>query len=128
MRFMTMVKSTERSGPPPMALMQAIGQLGADAAKAGVLVETGGLAPTALGASVRLSGGKLTVTDGPFSEAKEVIGGYAVYDLKSKAEAIDWATKFMQVHLDHWPGWEGEAEVRQIFGPSDFPPAGGPTS
>ena len=77
MRFMTMVKAPEKSplGPPPKALMEAIGKLGEEAAKAGVMVEMGGLLPTAMGARLRLSGGKLTVTDGPFSEAKEVIGG-----------------------------------------------------
>ena len=66
---------------------------------------------------MRLSGGKLTVFDGPFTESKEVIGGYAVYDLPSREEAMKWATRFMEVHRDNWPGWEGEAEVRQIFGP-----------
>ncbi len=77
MRFMTMVKAPEKSplGPPPKALMEAIGKLGEEAAKAGVMVEMGGLLPTAMGARLRLSGGKLTVTDGPFTEAKEVIGG-----------------------------------------------------
>jgi hypothetical protein len=121
MRFMTMVKSAENSGPPPKALMDAIANLGIEAAQAGVLVESGGLAPTAKGGRVRLSGGKLTVFDGPFAEAKEVIGGYAVYDLASRDEAMKWATRFMELHRDNWPGWEGEAEVRQIFGPSDFP-------
>lgn len=120
MRFMTLVKSAEGGAPPPKALMDAIMNLGMEAAKAGVMVENGGLAPTAMGGRVRLSGGQLTVLDGPFSEAKEVIGGYAVYDLPSKAEAMVWAKKFMEIHREHWPGWEGEAEVRQIFGPSDF--------
>jgi hypothetical protein len=121
MRFMTMVKAPEKSplGPPPKALMEAIGKLGEEAAKAGVMVEMGGLLPTAMGARLRLSGGKLTVTDGPFSEAKEVIGGYAVYSVKTKQEAIEWATRFMNLHKQHWPGWEGETELRQImeFGP-----------
>jgi len=72
MRFMTMVKSAEKSGPPPKALLDAIANLGIEAAKAGVLVEAGGLAPTAMGGRVRLTGGKLTVLDGPFTEAKEV--------------------------------------------------------
>ena len=121
MRFMTMVKAVENSGPPPKALMDAIANLGMEAAQAGVLVESGGLAPTAKGGRVRLSGGKLAVFDGPFAEAKEVVGGYAVYDLASREEAMKWATRFMELHRDNWPGWEGEAEVRQIFGPSDFP-------
>ena len=85
MRFMSMVKSSEdhRSGPPPQALMEAMDKLGQEMTKAGVMVDMGGLLPTAMGAyRVRLSGGKLSVTDGPFSEAKEVIGGYAVFDVQ----------------------------------------------
>jgi hypothetical protein len=115
MRFMIMVKSNERAVPPPPALMVAIGALGAEAKDAGVLVEIGGLLPSAMGARVRLSAGKLTVTDGPFTEARELIGGVAVYDLKSKQEAIQWTTRFMELHKAHWPGWEGEAEIRQMF-------------
>src|SRR5262245_8430287 len=115
MRFMTMVKSAEGSGPPPQALMDAIAKLGEEGVKAGVLVETGGLFPTSMGARVKLSGGNISVIDGPFTEAKEVIGGYAVYEVKSKAEVIEWTRRFMQVHKDHWPGWEGESEIRQIF-------------
>jgi hypothetical protein len=115
MRFMTLVKSAENWGPPPAALMDAIGKLGEEAGKRGVLVEMGGLAPSAAGARVRLSRGKVTVTDGPFAEAKEVIGGYAVFELKSKEEAVKEAVRFMELHKQHWPGWEGESEVRQIF-------------
>jgi hypothetical protein len=118
MRFMVMIKSTESSGPPPRALLEAIAQLGAEGAKAGVLVETAGLLPTAMGARVRLSKGKVTVTDGPFAEAKEVIGGYAVYEVASKQEAVEWTSRFIDLHREHWPGWEGEAEVRQVFGTS----------
>ena len=115
MRFLNMIKGRENMGPPPNALMAAIAKLGEEAMKVGVLVETGGLFPSAMGARVRLSRGDLAVTDGPFTEAKELIGGYAVYDVKSKEEAVTWATRFMQLHKDHWPGWEGEAEIRQIF-------------
>jgi hypothetical protein len=117
MRFMNIVRTTENSplGPPPKALMDAIDKLGEEATKAGVFVETGGLMPSATGARLRLTGGKLTVTDGPFSEAKEVIGGFAVFDVKSKAEAVEWARRFMNLHTLHWPGWEGECEVRQFM-------------
>jgi hypothetical protein len=120
MRFMTLVKSAENAGPPPKELMDAMAKLGEESAKAGVLVETGGLASTAAGARVRLSRGKLTVTDGPFAEAKEVVGGYAVLQVKSKQEAIEATLRFMQVHKDHWPGWEGETEIRQIYDSSDL--------
>jgi hypothetical protein len=121
MKYMAMVSSAETNGPPPPALMQAMMTLGEDATKAGVLVEQGGLLRTALGVRVRLAGGKLTVTDGPFSEAKEVIGGYAVYSVKSKEEMLEWTRRFMEIHREHWPGWEGVSEVRQIFDPSDIP-------
>jgi len=115
MRFMIMVKSTENAGPPPEPLMAAIAKLGEEAMRAGVMVETGGLLPSAMGARVRLSAGKLIVSDGPFAESKELIGGYAVYDVKSKKEAIEWASRFMQLHKEHWPRWEGESEIRQMF-------------
>ncbi len=65
------------------------------------------------GVRVRLSGGKVTVTDGPFTEAKEVFGGYAVFELKTKQEAIEGAVRFMELHKQYWPGWEGETEIRQ---------------
>jgi hypothetical protein len=100
--------------------MDAMGKLAEDATKAGVLVETGGLLQSAAGARVRVSGGKITVTDGPFAEAKELVGGYAILEVKSKAQAIEETRRFMELHRQHWPGWEGEAEIRQIFGPSDF--------
>lgn len=120
MRFMTLVKSAESSALPPQALMDAIAKESEEAAKNGSLVATGGLAPTAMSTRVRLSKGKVTVTDGPFTEAREVIGGYAVLEAKSKQEAVDGAVWLMNLHKEHWPGWEGEVEVRQIFGPEDF--------
>jgi hypothetical protein len=121
MRFMTLVKSAETSAPPPQALMDAIGKLGQEAAGKGVMVEMGGLLPTAMGARFRLAGGRLTVTDGPFTEAKEVIGGYAVYAVKSKEEALEWTRCFMALHQEHWKGWEGEVEVRQLYDPGAPP-------
>jgi hypothetical protein len=120
MRFMMIVKSAERSGPPPQQLMDAIAKLAEHEVKAGTMLGSGGLGPTALGARVRLSGGQVTVTDGPFTEAKEIIGGYAQFELKSKEEAVESAVRFMELHKKHWPGWEGETEVRQMFGPEDF--------
>ena len=120
MKFMMIVKSAERSGFPPKELMDAIDKLSQEAAKAGTMVGGGGLGPTALGARVRLSDGKITVTDGPFTEAKEIVGGYAQFELNSKQEAIEGALRFMELHKKHWPGWEGETEIRQMFGPEDF--------
>jgi hypothetical protein len=121
MRFMMIVKSAERSGFPPKELMDAIDKLSKDASKVGTMIGGGGLGPTALGARVRLSGGQVAVIDGPFTEAKEVIGGYAQFELKSKEEAVQSAVTFMELHKKYWPGWEGETEVRQMYGPDDFP-------
>jgi hypothetical protein len=123
MRFMMMVKHPENySGPPPKALMDAMDQIIQEAAKNGSMVITGGLAPTAQSHRVRLSGGKISVIDGPFTETKEVVGGFAIMNFKSKEEALQAAKDFLELHRQHWPGWEGESEVRQMFGPEDFPP------
>ncbi len=121
MRFVLFLKTEENSplGPPPPELMGAIGMLGEEVAKAGVMVDMAALAPTVMGASVRLSGGEITVTD-PIADLKEPVASYAVYDVNSKEEAIEWAAKFMNVHKEHWKGWEGETEIRQVFGPEDF--------
>ena len=115
MRYMIMVKSAETNGYPPQELMDGIARLGEEATAAGVLVETGGLLPSSMGARVRVAKGKVTVTDGPYTEAKEVVGGYAVYNLNSKEEAIEWTKRFMELHRQHWPGWDGEAEIRAIM-------------
>jgi hypothetical protein len=122
MRFMTIVKGREPiTPPPPQALIDAVGRLGEEASKQGVMVGMGGLMPTAMGARARLVGGKITVTDGPFSEAKEVIGGFAIYDVASKQEAIEWTRRLLQLHIEHWKGGEIEVEVRQMY---DAPPTG----
>jgi len=120
MRFMMMVKHAENPGPPPKELMDAMASLTEEAVKAGTMLGGGGLAPTAQSTRVRVSNGQLTVTDGPFTETKEVVGGYAQFELKSKEEAIEGAVRFMELHKKHWPGWEGETEIRQIFGQEDF--------
>jgi hypothetical protein len=122
MQYMMIVRHTEGSGFPPKELMDAIGKLSEEAVKAGTMIGSGGLGPTALGARVRLSGGELTVTDGPFTEAKEIVGGYAQFELKSKEEAIESAVRFMELHKKHWPGWEGETEIRQMMRPEDCVP------
>lgn len=117
MKFMTLVKTTKAgAGAPPMALMQAIGQLGADAGAAGVLVTQGGLMGKDASAFIAIRNGKVMITDGPFAESKELVGGYAVYDVPSKAEALEWATRFAKLHTEHWPDWEGDIEIRPIMG------------
>ena len=122
MRFMMIVKHAENQGPPPKALMDEIAKLGDQETKSGTMLGSGGLTSTAMGARVRVSRGKVTVTDGPFTEAKEVIGGYAQFELKSKQEAVEAAVQFMELHKKYWPGWEGETEVRQMFAPGEMPP------
>lgn len=118
MRFMSIVKAKESVAgtPPPPALMEAIGKLAMQEMQDGTMVEMGGLLPTALGARVRATGGKVVVTDGPFAELKEIIGGYAIFELPSKEAAVERARKFMQLHLDVLgPAYEGECEVRQVY-------------
>jgi len=124
MRFMMIVKHAENQGLPPQQLMDAITKLVEEEVRAGTMLGNGGLGPTAQGARVRLSGGKVTVTDGPFTETNEVIGGYAQFELKSKEAAVESAVRFMELHRKHWPGWEGETEVRQMFDPQDCAPKG----
>jgi len=93
-----------------------------EAVKAGTMVVSGGLAPTGKSTRVRLSRGQVAAIDGPFSEAKEVVGGFAILEFKSKEEAIEGALQFMELHRKFWPGWEGETEVRQVLGPEAFAP------
>jgi len=119
MRYLILLKADQPATPPPAELMDAIMNLGAEATAAGALLDTAGLAPSAAGARVRLSGGALSVTDGPFAEAKETIS-YALYQVRSREEAVEWASRFLALHRDLWPGWEGEAEVLKVFGPEDF--------
>jgi len=122
MRFMTLVRHAENPGPPPPELMEAIAKLSEDASQRGKMLEAGGLAPIAVSNRVRLAKGKVTVIDGPFAETREVVGGFAVFEVESKQEMIDATVKFMELHREHWPGWEGETEVRQVFGPNDCQP------
>jgi hypothetical protein len=120
MRFMTFVKCPENCGPPPQSFMEAMGKASEEASRAGTLLDTGGLAPTAMSTRVRLYGGTVNVVDGPFTESKEVVGGYGIVAANSREEAVEGAVWLMNMHREHWPGWEGEAEVRQILGPEDF--------
>lgn len=120
MRYLVLLKAGAATTPPPPDLMEAIVKLGDDALKAGVMLDNGGLAPSDAGARVELAAGKLSVTDGPFAEAKEMIS-YALYEVRSKEEAVEWTSRFMKLHQDLWEGWEGEAEVLRVFGPEDIP-------
>jgi hypothetical protein len=123
MKYLTFIRHSEsyRQTPPPPALMEAMGKFIERVSKDGILVDTGGLLPTKDGARVRLANGKITVTDGPFSESKEIIGGYAILNAASKEEAVRIATEFMELHRKYWPGFEGESEVRPMFGHGEGP-------
>lgn len=114
MRFMTIVKTRETGAQPSPALIDKINQLAEDATKKGVWVGAGGLGPTSLGARARLANGKITVTDGPFAETKEVIGGYAIFNVPSKKEALEWTQRFLEAHIGLWPH-ELEVEVRPMM-------------
>lgn len=121
MRFMMIVKHRENLGFPPKELMEAIAALAAEDAKTGTLQSSGGLLPPAQGARVQLRNGKVTTIDGPFTEAKEIIGGFAILELKSLKEAVEGAERFMELHRKYWPGWEGETEVRPMLEPGQMP-------
>ena len=113
-RFLSMIRIDENDTPeggPSPELMQRMGELIEEMTKAGVLLDTAGLVPTAQGARVHYEGGRLSVTDGPFTESKEVIGGYALMQAKDRAEAIEWTKRFLKIHEPHWTV---TCEVREI--------------
>ncbi|HEU0041952.1 MAG TPA: YciI family protein [Jiangellaceae bacterium] len=114
---MTMIKAVESAAQPPQEFLDAMAEFVEEGIKSGVVVDLGGLAPSAMSARVRLSGGKLVVTDGPFTEAKELVGGYAIIEASSKDEAIELAAQLVNLHKELWPGWEGETEIRPLLGP-----------
>jgi hypothetical protein len=115
MRFMSIIIS-DSTEPPTPAFIEAAGKLADREIKAGRMIDMGGLTPLAAGAQVRLKSGKLSVVDGPFVEAKEVIGGYAIVEMPGKEEAVALAKEFMSLHAQHMPGWEGTCEVRAFAG------------
>ena len=122
MRYMVIVKGSENlaaSGPPPAALMEAIDRLSQEGARKGTLVSFGGLHPTSTGARMRITNGELVTTDGPFTESKEVIGGFSILNVASREEALQEARTFMELHRVHWPGWEGEIEIRRMYEEED---------
>jgi hypothetical protein len=97
--------------PPSPAEMEKMGTFVEEASKAGVIVATGGIAPTAMGAKISLSDGKFTVIDGPFTEAKELVGGWALLECRDLDEAVEWSKRFLAVL------GQGEVRVRPVFGP-----------
>jgi hypothetical protein len=117
MRYLMFIKHPENHGKRPTipaGLYEAMGEFVTAGMKSGKIIDTAGLKPTSEGNRVRLSNRQITVIDGPFIESKEIVGGYAFLEMTSHAEALEYARKFMQIHLDHWPEFEGECEVRPI--------------
>src|SRR5262245_54375710 len=116
MRFLAIYRSKETDIPPSPENIAAMGKLIEEMAKAGVLLSTEGCQHSSRGARVRIAGGNFTVSDGPFTETKEVVGGFALLQAKSKAEAIEWTKKFLKVAGD------GESEIRELYEASAFTP------
>ena len=114
MRYMMFIKHTEdyRNAQVPASLYEEMGKFIEETTKSGNFVTGAGLQPSSTGTRVRLASGKITVMDGPFAESKEIVGGYAIMDAKSRDEALSLARRFMEIHLKHWPTFEGECEMR----------------
>ncbi|MFB7462165.1 MULTISPECIES: YciI family protein [unclassified Streptomyces] len=113
-RFLTMIRINEQDLPPekfPAEFEQRMGALFEEITKAGVMLDTAGLLPTSEGTRLSWSGGKISYTDGPFTETKEVVGGYSLTQCKDKAEAIEWTKRFLEIHPAEW---NVSAEVREI--------------
>lgn len=123
MRYMTFIRHSEsyRESGPPKALMEAMDAFVQRLIREGAFVDGGGFKPSREGVRMHLSKGQLTVLDGPFTETKEVIGGYAILEAATRADALRIATEFMELHRRHWPGFEGEAEVRPMLAPGERP-------
>jgi hypothetical protein len=116
MKCLMMIKHSEglRTEEIPQGLMDAMGKFVEESFKSGRLKDTAGLKPSSEGFRVRLSKKQLKVTDGPFTESKEVVGGYALVEVPSREEALQVARDFMELHRVHWPTFEGECEVRPL--------------
>ncbi len=122
MRFMMIIKAnkkTESGALPDPREFEAMGKYNAELVKAGVLLDAAGLHPSSKGARIQFSGGKPTVKDGPFTEAKELIAGFWILQVKSKEEAVEWAKRVPFNPELHFEG-QGEIELRQVYEAADF--------
>ena len=122
MRYMVFVKMAEDVGDAPAELQEAMGREMAEAFASGLMIDAGGLYPSAQSTEIRLTGGSITTTDGPYAEAKEVVGGYSVIQAGSQEEAVRASRRVAELHQEFWPGWEGSVEVRRIADPEEGPP------
>ena len=124
MKYLCFIRHSEkyREAGPPAGLMDAMGAFVQRGFKEGTLVDAGGLKASKDGAArIQLSNGKITVTDGPFSESKEIIGGWAIIKADTRAKALEISTELMALHQKYWPGFEGESEMRPMFEPGEGP-------
>ncbi len=117
MRYMFLTSGAETGAVPPQAMIDAIEELTEQEMAAGRMIARGGLLPTAMG-SARLESrrGTLKLTDGPFAETKEVLGGFAIFEFATREEALASLQSFMELHRDLWPEWDGLCEMRPMFG------------
>jgi len=116
MRYMVFVRMREDVGDAPEALHAAMGKEMSEAFAAGSMIDAGGLAPTTQSTQIELRAGDVITTNGPWAEAKEVAGGYAIIEARSPEEAVESARRVIEIHKEHWPGWEGSVEIREVHG------------
>jgi hypothetical protein len=116
-QYMILLKAREDVGAPPPELMAAMGTGIGELMQSGTMLTAGTLRPSRAGARVRLKCDRVDVTDGPFTEATELVGGYAIVQVDDHQQAVDLGTRLIEIHKEHWPGWQGEAEVRQLSDP-----------
>ena len=121
MRFLVFVKMAEDVGDAPAELQEVMGRELGQAFADGSIVDAGGLWPTAQSTEIRVTSGELTVSDGPYAEAKEVVGGYSILEARSAEEAVAGARRVAEIHQQYWPGWEGSVEVRRTSGADERP-------
>ena len=114
MRYMFLVTQT-KGGQPPQALIDAMEEARKDAVANGGMISTGGLGPADQSARATLKGGNLSVTDGPFTEARELVGGYAIMEHPTREAAVEAGRWLMEMNRKYWPGWEGWVDVRPVF-------------
>ncbi len=121
MKFMMIVKANkeyEAGMPPDPKLIEVIGKYSQEMAEKGILLSNGGLLPSSKGARIKVTGGKMMVTDGPFAETKELVGGFAILEANSKEHAVELGKQFMQLHVDTLgTKYDGDLEVRPMWGP-----------
>ena len=128
MRVMVIVKATKESeaenDPFEMEgateMFEAMGKFNEELIEAGIMLAGDGLKPSKFGKRIHFSGASRSVTDGPFAETKELVAGFWLWQVRSIEEAVEWASRFVTLHRDLWPGWEGDCEIRRVLGPEDF--------